>query len=405
MRTSALAILALAGLVAGTLSPLVATASPGMQLADTPSPMFRGDARHTGRSPHAGAMTGTVRWLFDSGKRDGQGGFENSAAIGADGTVYVGGNDGIFYAFDGATGRVRWTLDTKLSFFGIFSSAAIGADGTIYFGSKRRVYALVPPAADGDQPTVRWSLDMIDMQTSPVIGPDGTVYLGTNNMPDFKGTAIVGALRAPAIGTRPQVVWDKTIDRSLAASPALANGVVYIGSFDGNMYALDAATGQERWKTRIGEPVEVSATIGDDGTVYVGANDGVFYALDGGTGAIKWTFETRKAIDGIFASPALGPDGILYFGANDGYIYALDSATGALRWEFETGLPVLSSPTVDARNVVYVGSNNGIVYALRNGRVVWQVGTEGAVLSSPVIGADGTVYVGSMDGKFYAIGP
>lgn len=403
-RAVTIAVLALLAMSL-LLHPLGTTAAPAAQLAESPSPMFRGNQRHTGLSAYVGTRNPTVRWVYDTGKRDGLGGWETAAAIGPDGTVYAGANDGLLYAFHGATGRLRWTFDTRIPFFGIYSAPALGADGTLYFGSKRRVYALTPPAADGGEANVRWSLDVVDMQTSPVLADDGTLYLAVNDTQSYEGTSIVGALRAPPSGTRPQVVWDRKLPKGMVSSPALANGVLFFGGFDGHVYALDASTGSERWKTTIGSPVEVSPAISEDGILYIGANDGIVYALDSGTGAERWRFETRKATDGIFSSPAIGVDGTVYIGANDGYVYALNGQTGGLIWEFSAGLPVLSSPTVDPTGAVYVGSDNGILYALRNGRVLWILGTEGAVLATPVIGADGTVYFGSMDGKFFAVGP
>jgi outer membrane protein assembly factor BamB len=58
-----------------------------------------------------------------------------------------------------------------------------------------------------------------------------------------------------------------------------ADGTVYVGSSDGNLYALDGLTGHLRWKFSAGAPINSSPAIGSDGTVYVAADSGLLYAL------------------------------------------------------------------------------------------------------------------------------
>ena len=115
------------------------------------------------------------------------------------------------------------------------------------------------------------------------------------------------------------------------------------------------------WEFVTGDEVDSYPAIGADGTVYVGSFDGKVYALDGKTGAIKWKFETG---DGVNSSPAIGADGTIYVGSWDNKVYALDGRTGAKKWEFLTGDEVHSSPAIGADGTVYIGSNDGKVYAI-----------------------------------------
>jgi len=144
-----------------------------------------------------------------------------------------------------------------------------------------------------------------------------------------------------------------------------------------------------------------TAAIGEDGTVFVCGFDKGIYALDPATGAQKWQ---HLVGDSISSSPALGPDGTLYVGANDGRLYALDSQTGTEKWRFLTGDTIHSSPAVAADGTVYFGSYDKDFYAVdgQTGAKKWSYTTGGFVLSSPLIGPDGTVFVGSYDGKLYA---
>src|SRR6202034_397736 len=103
------------------------------------------------------------------------------------------------------------------------------------------------------------------------------------------------------------------------SSPTLANGVIYVGSYDGNVYAVNAATGAKVWAF-----------------------------LTGGL---------------VFSSPAVA-NGVVYVGSDDKNVYALNAATGAKLWSYTTGYDVVSSPAV-VNGVVYIGSEDGKVYALK----------------------------------------
>jgi eukaryotic-like serine/threonine-protein kinase len=91
--------------------------------------------------------------------------------------------------------------------------------------------------------------------------------------------------------------WKFTTGNVVHASPAVASGVVYIGSWDSYFYAIDAATGKEKWRFKTGvdpdthnqEGIQSSAAVAD-GIVYFGCRDSNFYVLDASTGQKKWSF-------------------------------------------------------------------------------------------------------------------
>ena len=118
--------------------------------------------------------------------------------------------------------------------------------------------------------------------------------------------------------------WKFKTGDSVFSSPAVSDDVVYFGSYDNYLYALDAKTGEEKWKFELNsiEPSD-SPTI-SDGVVYFGRNCGYLYALGAKTGEEKWKFETE---DYITSSPVVS-EGIVYFGAGgtggDSYLYALN---------------------------------------------------------------------------------
>jgi uncharacterized repeat protein (TIGR01451 family) len=197
-----------------------------------------------------------------------------------------------------------------------------------------------------------------------------------------------------------QVKWAYPIGLDpggLPSSPAVANGVVYVGSWtDLNVYALNASTGAKLWSYTAGGGVESSPALAN-GVVYVGSSDSNLYARNASTGAKLWSYTTGG---GVGSSPALA-NGVVYFGSGDGNLYALNASTGAKLLSYAAAGN--SSPAV-VNGVVYVGSDDDNVYALNaaTGAKLWSYATGSVVRSSPAV-ANGVVYVGSWDGNVYAL--
>ena len=202
-------------------------------------------------------------------------------------------------------------------------------------------------------------------------------------------------------GVNPQGVlkWSFQTGSEVHSSPTVVNGVVYFGSRDYNLYALDAETGQVKWTFKAGSWVDSSPTV-VNGVVYFGSNDGKLYAVDAATGKEIWDFQTPY---GITSSPAVA-DNRVYFGSDDYYIYALDIETGQEVWKYPTGSDVMSSPVI-ANGICYVGSQDMSCYAIdaESGRFRLKMSAY-EVLSSPAV--SGTTvyftarnYLLAMDGK------
>ena len=144
--------------------------------------------------------------------------------------------------------------------------------------------------------------------------------------------------------------WSFLTGNAIYSSPAVANGVAYVGSADGKVYALNAGTGAKLWGFPTGDVVLSSPAVAN-GVVYVGSYDTNVYALNARTGAQLWSFPTGAE---IYSSPAVA-NGVVYVGSLDHNLYALNASTGAKLWSFPTAGIVYSSPAV-ANGVVYVGS-------------------------------------------------
>jgi len=193
-----------------------------------------------------------------------------------------------------------------------------------------------------------------------------------------------------------------------------ADETIYIGSADGNFYALDPLVGEERWRFGTGEVIDSAGCIDAQGTIYMASCDACVYALEPGDGAERWRIDMLK--DRTHFSPSTiywweanvvqGPGGLLYAPSDDFYLYAIDPG-GEVRWAGLTGLLIWSAPGFappGERPLVYVASFDTCLYGFdaETGEVVWREPTGNFVASSPAVSDDGTLHVGSFDGGVYA---
>jgi outer membrane protein assembly factor BamB len=195
-----------------------------------------------------------------------------------------------------------------------------------------------------------------------------------------------------------KLLWNFTTMQSVASSPAVANGYVFVGADEGAVYCLNSSNGEMLWFYATGSGVRSSPAI-DNGCVYAGAYDGNVYALNATNGAKLWNFNIGGGVEpspgSVYSSPAV-VGGVVYIGSYDGNVYALNATNGAKLWNYNTGSSVESSPAV-SDDVVYVASDF-VVYALNasTGNEIWNSHT-GSTISSPSV-YNGYVYIGSYDG-------
>jgi len=225
--------------------------------------------------------------------------------------------------------------------------------------------------------------------------------------------AAAAGLAAASAAAAQSLAWRVQTDGPVIGSPRLAGGRLYIGSGDGALYALDAATGAHRWKYETGGAVDSTPAL-DGGRLFVTSRAGAVHAVEADTGRPAWVFRTggeRQADqwDHYLSSPAVHGDLVLV-GGGDGKVYALDQASGRPRWSFETGGVVHADPVI-AGGLVYVGSFDGVLYALdlATGALRWRFDTEGeqyfpkGEVPKAVLVRDGVVYFGSRDYNLYAL--
>jgi eukaryotic-like serine/threonine-protein kinase len=356
--------------------------------------MFRGDATHSGVSASAAPRQfHRVKWKFATGDRI------VSSPVQDGNVIYFGGDDGNVYAVDAVTGHQIWKRTTG----GPVSATPAVSDGTVYVGSyDGKFYALNAKtgavkwkfATEGErrfeakglngwQPKNQTFADPFDVYLSSPAVADGNVFFGSGDGNVYALNASSGELR-----------WKFKTGDVVHASPAVAAGVVYFGSWDSYFYAIDASTGKEKWRFHAGEDPLVHNQVGFesspavvDGVVYTGCRDSNLYALDAATGKEKW--RVFNDLSWVITSPAVFKDKV-FFGTSDSSLYrVVEVATGKELLKQKGKAYLFSSPTV-AGDVVLIGVMNGTLEArdVATGEVLWDYQTEtskqnrGWVLSS-----------------------
>jgi outer membrane protein assembly factor BamB len=342
---------------------------------------FHGNNARTGVYESAGPkQLGGIKWTFKTG-----GPIVASPAI-ADGVVYIPSMDKYLYAIDQETGKEKWKYKSSMP---IASSPAV-AGGLLYFVSSAgglgaldtasgKIKWVLPTEYErkfearnlhGSPPASQTIPDVWDIFTSSPAVANGKVYFGSGDGNVYAADAQTGLLQ-----------WKFTTKDVVHASPAVVGNTVYIGSWDSYLYAIDAETGQERWAFKTGEDAVIHNQVGFqsspavvDGTVYVGCRDAHVYAVDAATGRKKWDYPTSKSW--VIGTPAVR-DGVVYAGTSDSSRFmAIDARTGRLRFNFDAKAYIFSSAAL-AGDLAYVGDHNGKLYAvdLKSGKLAWEFET------------------------------
>jgi outer membrane protein assembly factor BamB len=273
-------------------------------------------------------------------------------------------------------------------------------------GGNWPFYGLTPsrtrylPADIGPPFKRNWTYKARALMEFSVIYAEGRVYGEDNDGDLFALDAETG-----------KQDWKRKIGSLNASSPAFDDGVVYAVTLQpGSVTAVDADSGEVIWKRSMPSRVESSPVVAND-RVFIGAEDGVLRALNTKNGAVSWSAKLGGAIK---AAPAL-VDGVLYAGDYSGAMSAVDAGSGKIKWtsgsqgsSFGRTGRFYSTPAV-IYGRIYIGNIDGRVYSYEadSGDLAWSRTLGGYVYASPAVAdtpeTPPTVYIGSYGGSFYAL--
>jgi outer membrane protein assembly factor BamB len=312
--------------------------------------------------------------------------------------VFVAQQRGRFYALDAKTGKQLWTKN-----FGRCAAAS----PTVWRGVVYQVLMHPLPcpkhqagatglliAMNARTGRELWSFRPGAIESSPLV-VDGVIYFGSWDHYVY------------AIDVRTKKVkWRFRADDQLVAGPAYSHGTIYIPSSSGHLYAINAWTGRERWRassfSRFGrrEYFYATPTVAY-GRVFIGNADGYVYSYGAKSGNLIWA---QHAGTYVYTAAAVWRKTV-YVGTWDGWVVAFDAATGRTRWRHDSPGGVSGAPTVMDGLLYYAtlgafggrhqrrvepGSNQTFALDARTGKQVWSF-PDGAY--SPVVADRDRVYL------------
>jgi outer membrane protein assembly factor BamB len=322
-------------------------------------------------------------------------------AIASDGgTLYTPSADGMLHALDPETGIARWSID-----IGAAPGSPATDGGSLAVVDRWNRLLLI----DTDDGEVRWTRSTDPdlplpwgkegwdyLIAAPTITEDA-IYFGSGDGGLYKVRRTDGA-----------VIWRFATEGRIRATPTVADGMVYIGSGDGYMHAVDARTGEQRWSFETDgasldseefgfdrRQIYSAAAIAGD-LLYFGSRDARLYALDRMTGEERWRFEEESAW--IIATPVVA-DGVVYSTrSSSANVRALDAETGEELWVTQMGSFVFASPLVIGDRL-YIGDGAGSLISLdrADGTEIGRLETGSPIWSNPAYHA-GRLHFGDDDG-------
>lgn len=253
-----------------------------------------------------------------------------------------------------AAGRVRLRAPFPFGFFlalvfvcGPYPDGAAAADWPMFRGNPARTGFAAEQVYPVPAPANVWNFDVQgDVVAGPVVY-GGIVYAAARTGNIYALNAYTGEL-----------IWDYSTDDWIDASPAVSGAGVYVPSRDGSLYAFDRLSGAMLWKAALGAP-SVSSPLVLDGKIYVGvgAPQNKLKAFSAATGALLWQHSALLP-QPVESSPSTD-GGTIYFGSNDGHVYALNKDSGVSAWPVYGTQQTLGSFGANA-----LPAGGGYVYAL-----------------------------------------
>ena len=206
--------------------------------------------------------------------------------------------------------------------------------------------------------------------------------------------AVATAAISPSNSIKP--LWSFECEDEIRGTATYDNGVIYVGAYDNNLYALNAATGEFIWKHPTDGGIVCKPAIYER-NIYFGSEDSRLYVVSPRSGNLVWTYYAEGPIR---SSPRISERHV-FIGADDDHLHVINASTGRRALKFNAGAPIRSTPLV-YQDAIYFGTESGDFFSIDfQGKMKWQIRSKRAVTSSPSI-VDDVVYFGSMDGTFYA---
>jgi len=294
--------------------------------------------------------------------------------------LYIGTSDGYLKVLDERDGGLLW--EVKLG-SGICATPLIDSQTAfVPVGHTLHAVALTNKSD-------KWTYEAVgELRGSPVLADD-LVFIGSEDKRVYAIDKYDGHLE-----------WSLKLDDVVATSPSVSGLTLVVGTEAGTLYGIHRTEGEELWRAELGSAVSTAASVSSN-TAMVGTYGGRLYGIDLEDGEVLWTFPhtAEPALDPILTTPVTN-SGLVYFGS-DG-LYCLEVRNGLKVWHHPTGDTVRGTPAIVESYLVF-GCYDGLVRCMdkNTGRVVWRFSAETIFRSSVSIDY-GKAFIGGRDGRLYA---
>jgi outer membrane protein assembly factor BamB len=287
-------------------------------------------------------------------------------------TVYVAYNQHI-YAVNLSNGTEKWRYpaeaDNKITFY---AAPEISPDGQLIAGSYDfNLYSINP--ANGQ---LNWSFDQsTDRYIGSPLARDSFIFAPSADRNLY------------AVDSNGNLIWKFPTGKPLWAKPTTDENCecVYLTSMDHHLYAIDAQTGNQEWKSEpLGGAIVGTPAYSPEGWLYLGTFGSEMLALDASNGRILWRISTDEW---VWSGPSLD-EGVLYFGDLSGNLYAVNAEDGSQRWKIKPDDKIVGTPLIVDDMIVFTTEADTVYAFDKEGNQLWRQAIGGKIYASPVSAGD-----------------
>ncbi|MDR3607684.1 MAG: PQQ-binding-like beta-propeller repeat protein [Oligoflexia bacterium] len=266
-------------------------------------------------------------------------------------SVYFGGGDGYLYSVNTETGRVNWKYQIRNP---IVSQPTVNGGRLFVTTSDDTIYAF-----DAGTGKWLWHYRRRSSPSATILGASSPLVDGSEVIAGLSDGFLVALNIADG-----QLKWERKLHTGtkftdVDAKPVLSDGVIYVPSYDGALYALKRQGGDVIWRFDAGGAKRV---IVEGDLIYLPASDGTVYALTKDAGKVVWKFELDKGVPTQLAVS----DKYIMVGSSFQYLYVIDKASGkgVYRYNVGSGSGFYGAPAYDDKTRrIYILSCAGNLYA------------------------------------------
>lgn len=379
------------------------TALPAFAAAPASSwPQYQGDPGRTGFAAQAPALPYGTAWNAPAGIGDTTHISGVPAPVLTDSLAIVVGREEVT-AVDLTSGAAAWTAPRAL---GPSSPAAVAGDLVLFLegGGDESASASGTPSASATSPSPSRSAGQ-SASPSKTASPNGSASPTPSASSSSSTTTTISTLVAIDLTTQDRV-WTVPLSEVSHTGVLLIGQTAIVGTDDGQITAVDAGTGEQRWNADVGDHV-LAPMAGTADLVFASVRPETrgspsLVALRATDGSEVWRYQPSGTVLDL-GGPSVAGD-LVYLVASDDSVRAVGVADGSERWASQLYTPTGGSPPAVSGDGVFVTDQSGTVYAFdpASGAERWRFATNRFAIGGPIVTAD-TVVQPASDGTIQAI--